>query len=353
MRCTWGTVARTVRGLGISVCVTALAVVSTATAGVAAERSATTSNGRCTHVVNEGVHEVVADGASALLDVPSTPKVRIPLVIDLHGSGGTGQAELDTDGMVTVAKRHHFAVLAPTGSVTYAPGFAWNIPGVPLVGTDQMPPAGARDDVAFIGDLLDATRKQLCVDASRVYATGISGGGRMASQLACDMTDRIAAIVAVSGLRFPRASDNPPTTVQCTPKRPMPIGAIHGVLDPVNAYADTPSPEASNAPTRPATPRAGSSWSYSFLTAAQRWVTFDRCQAKPSSKYVTGHIELRTYRKCAAGAEVALYVVHDGGHLPPGHPGTYPVAVVNPTNSEADGTELAWRFLSRFRLPSG
>lgn len=45
-----------------------------------------------------------------------------------------------------------------------------------------------------------------CVDDDRVFATGYSGGGRMSSALACELSDTIAAIAPVAGLRAGRPS---------------------------------------------------------------------------------------------------------------------------------------------------
>ena len=45
----------------------------------------------------------------------------------------------------------------------------------------------------------------LCVDPTRVFATGFSGGARMTSQLGCDLPATVAAIAPVSGLRLPVA----------------------------------------------------------------------------------------------------------------------------------------------------
>ncbi|KAJ1616736.1 hypothetical protein T492DRAFT_527490 [Pavlovales sp. CCMP2436] len=65
----------------------------------------------------------------------------------------------------------------------------------------------------------------MCLDASRVYATGISRGGRFASRLASEMSDIIAAVGIVSGIRYPTPNNA---------TRPVPIIAFHGTADPIN-----------------------------------------------------------------------------------------------------------------------
>ena len=63
-----------------------------------------------------------------------------------------------------------------------------------------------KDDIAFIGALLDAVEQSVCVDASRVYATGVSNGGGMVARLACELSDRLAAIAPVAGGPYAIAS---------------------------------------------------------------------------------------------------------------------------------------------------
>src|SRR6478735_1949435 len=163
-----------------------------------------------------GDQTITVDGASVPLYLPAGYSGgRIPLVLDLHGSSSSGLQQIAGDGIRAIADREQFAVVAPNGAVPFSPapgfvGFAWNIPGVPLVGTTTYPPAGTRDDVAFLSHAIDVAQEAVCIDASRVYATGASGGGRMASQLACDLADQIAAIAPISGVRFPMATDTPP-----------------------------------------------------------------------------------------------------------------------------------------------
>jgi hypothetical protein len=57
---------------------------------------------------------------------------------------------------------------------------------------------------------------------NRIYAIGFSSGARMSSRLACDLSDRMAAIGPVGGLRYPE---------DCAPTRPVPVIAFHGKRD--------------------------------------------------------------------------------------------------------------------------
>ncbi len=314
-------------------------------------------SGSCRRPMAPGLYaiDVVQDGIHRpfQLYVPASYTGKpIPLFFWLHGSGTTGEQAMATaDPQGRPIFRDHadqagYAVATPSGAIPFNPapgisGFAWNIPGVPLVGTTIYPPATTPDDVAYIGLAIDAVAQTICLDERRVYAGGASGGGRMASQLACDLADRIAAIAPVMGLRAPRSSDTPGRTVECQPARPVPVVTIHGRLDPVNVYADDD-------------PRLvpGSSWTYGLPEALERWALLNDCRLEePIRKPFTAHVDRVSFRGCKSGAKVELYDVFDGGHTVPGTAVVpFLVPLIGPTNQEIHTPEALWSFVSRYRL---
>lgn len=343
----------------IAVTVVALTAAGAAPVGAAPLSVGGGHGGHCDLPVSPGLHtvDVVQQGVHRPLQlwVPSGYADReVPLLFWLHGSGTTGAQAMGTVGsdgqrlFPADADEHGYAVATPTGAVPFNPapgfsGFAWNIPGVPLVGSTIYPPAGTLDDVAYIGLAIDAIAATMCIDQRRVYASGASGGGRMASQLGCDLADRIAAIAPVMGVRFPLASDTPGRTVECVPSRRVPVLAIHGRLDPVNVFADDD-------------PRivAGSSWTYGAPEALSRWAASNGCNSNNVRREtVAPHVDLVTYRGCHSGADVAMYDIADGGHTVPGTP-VVPslVPIVGPTNQELNTPDAIWEFVSHFKLPN-
>ena len=86
------------------------------------------------------------------------------------------------------------------------------------------------DDVAFTRKMLDQLEADLCVDSRRVYATGMSNGGFMAHRLACEMSDRIAAVR--SGGRRQRRRDLHALRAH------VPVLDFHGTSDPTVPYGD-------------------------------------------------------------------------------------------------------------------
>jgi polyhydroxybutyrate depolymerase len=239
------------------------------------------------------------------------PTKRVPLVIGLHPSGGTG-ATFDQDtALSTAATAKGFAVMFPDGGVQLpgGDGHYWNIPGVPLVSGGAVP-KDARDDVRFIADAIDHLVKHSCVDARRVYVTGFSGGARMSSMVGCRLSDRVAAVASVGGLRAGRAAGPDlaePDVSDCVPSRPVTVLAIHGTDDPTNPFLGDDGPR----------------WGYSVERAAARWASLDHCGAAPALEKVAAHVTRVRYGACNAKSEVVLYRIESprdqgGGHVWPG-----------------------------------
>jgi polyhydroxybutyrate depolymerase len=249
----------------------------------------------------------------------------VPLVLDLQASGITPAVELQVTGLDRAAEAHGFAVVLPAAATAWPRGgFAWNIPHK----------ADGPDDVAFIADLLDALQKQLCIDPQRIYAVGYSGGARLASQLACAMPGRIAAIGAVAGLRFPRGGE----TGCVSGQRPVPVLAFHSLDDPVNPY-------------RVAAGKHPPYWTYGVDKAQALWAAHNGCAAAPVRETVAGGIQRLRYPGCHDDATVELYRLAGSGHTWPGSGFDFP-DFVGPTEKKLDATGLTVNFLLRHRLPA-
>jgi polyhydroxybutyrate depolymerase len=253
-----------------------------------------------------------------------------------------------------LAAKSGFVVADPSGGVLL-PGAPnahyWNIPGVPLTGGAPTP-ADAPDDVQFISDTIDTIASKTCIDPRRIYVTGMSGGARMASLLACRLSTRIAAIAPVSGLRagLP-SSDNPakPDPASCQPQRAVPIVTFHGTGDAVNPYNGDSSLR----------------WRYSIPAALQRWVEIDHCRDEPHERRVAAHVTLVSYGHCEQGAEIWLYrtdaaSTQGGGHAwpgsvtPPSMARNMPAEALreNVPSTEINASELMWQFFKAHSLPA-
>jgi polyhydroxybutyrate depolymerase len=267
----------------------------------------------------------------------------LPLVFDLHGSGGNGRQQALRSGLTVQADREGFLLANPNGGIPDPDSpiekFYWHVPGVPLFGSLQMP-ANAPDDVQFFRDAIPQLEQAACADPRRIYVTGFSGGGRMASALACELSDRIAAAAPVSGLRAGvprRGAFDGADTKTCEPHRAISIITFHGVQDQTNRFSGDGEPR----------------WGYSVPVALDRWGRLDGCQGIPSEQSVSIHVTKVTYRGCRDGAELILYrtdapVEHGGGHIWP-HSSTAAQESALPTElvDQLDASALIWEFFSR------
>lgn len=240
-------------------------------------------------------------GRSMLLRVPAKLNGRAPLVFVLHGSTGDGAGILAQSKLEETAERHGFLLAAPDAGIPAGNGYVWNIPGVPTV-TGKVPGPGDPDDVAYLGAAIDWLAAKGCADRGRVYATGLSGGGRMSSWLGCVAADRFAAIAPVVGLRAgnPSAADPRfPDPASCTPSRPMPVIAFAGDKDSTN----------------PIQGGGAGYWQYPMHTAEARWADLNACRRPlPERRLENGVIE-RGYADCRGAADVVARITPGAGHV--------------------------------------
>jgi len=120
-----------------------------------------------------------------------------PVVLNFHGGGGNPKTQRHISRMDASADRHGFIVVYPQGTNKknkLIKGYTWNAGG--CCGWAQ---ENKVDDVAFTEALLDSLQADFSIDKKRVYATGISNGAIMSFRLACEMSDRIAAIAPIAG----------------------------------------------------------------------------------------------------------------------------------------------------------
>jgi polyhydroxybutyrate depolymerase len=258
------------------------------------------------------------------LHVPPGPPVG--LVLNLHGGGGTGIGQQGLTEFDDVANAHNLLVAYPDGyDKSWADGRGAS-------------PADRRhiDDVGFLVALVSKLQNDFGIAPGHVFVTGMSNGGFMSNRLACERADVFAAIAPVAGTLG--------VGVACKPSQPVSVLEVHGTADPLVPF--------NGGEVRG---RGGVSHSISITTMVNQWRAIDRCQGDPTAQELPDvrdgtHVLRLDSTGCAAGTEVVLYQINNGGHTWPGGKQYLPKPVIGPTTRAFDGSlVIAQFFLAHMR----
>jgi polyhydroxybutyrate depolymerase len=215
-----------------------------------------------------------------------------PLMISLHGNGGTGAAQESKTGFSDLADKEGFIAVYPDSNPGYRTGGQWQL-------------TGSGNDVDFVMALIASLQKAYAVDPSRIYLSGHSEGGGLTHALACTHTSTFAGFAVVSN------NLNNAIVSACHPATPITALYFHGTKDPVSLYAG-------------GNYKGGDT--LSALQTAEYWVTADGCAAQSSSTSVPDTLTpggavtdtKQVWAPCKAGTSVTFYTIDGGGHDWPG-----------------------------------
>jgi polyhydroxybutyrate depolymerase len=263
---------------------------------------------------------------------PALQKQPMAVVMDFHGLGEGAQLEALTSQFGPLAQKDGFVAVFPQGT------------GTPV----HWDTASAVDnpDLDFVSEMLDKIESALCVDESRIYATGLSDGAFMTSFLACTMSDRIAAFAPVSGVQL--ASN-------CAATRPVPILAFHGTADPILYFnggvgSAVLSHALDGGPPSTAKIPAANLNGPGYPATVASWAKRDGCGSEPTNTRIAPRVIERVY-PCPAKTAVEFYIILGGGHAWPGSKFSESIAAITgPTTFEVNATTVIWDFFKRFQL---
>ena len=123
----------------------------------------------------------------------------VPLVVCMHGRGGSAESFMDMSGMNRVAEERGFIVIFPeAGLYQIRPGALRNL----LLWNGQYMDKRV-DDTAFVLKAIEDVKARRNIDATRVYACGQSSGGMMSSDLAVAAPEVFAAVSPWSAIVNP------------------------------------------------------------------------------------------------------------------------------------------------------
>ena len=242
----------------------------------------------------------------------------VPLVLNFHGFGSNATQQMFYGDFRDIADTEGFLLVHPEGTRFFGNQF-WNV-GFPGL-------SSTIDDVGFTEALIDELATLYTIDLDRVYATGMSNGGFMSFLLACQLSEKIAAVASVTG------SMTQDTFNDCNAQLPTPVLQIHGTEDDVVLYNEN-------------------NLSLPIPDVISYWVDHNNCETTPTTTTLPdvdvsdgSTIEYSVYEDGDNGITTEHMKVIGGGH-------TWPGSVLNSagTNQDIDASMEIWLFFSRYDI---
>jgi polyhydroxybutyrate depolymerase len=240
----------------------------------------------------------------------------VPLVINIHGLGSNANEQMVYGNFTAIADTANFIVVHPNGTEDGQGQTFWN--SFSSLGVD---------DVGFISAMIDHVSSQYNIDENCIYSTGMSNGGFMSYYLACNLSERIAAIASVTGSMVIGLPES------CNAQHPTPVMEIHGTSDGVVPYN-------------------GSIISEPINDVVDFWVSYNNCNPVAEFSEVPNIVssdnctaEHYVFTDGILGSSVELYKVIDGDHSWPGA-----IININVTNMDFSASTEIWRFFRKYKL---
>lgn len=246
---------------------------------------------------------------------------QLPLVIAMHGGFGSG-IQLEGQSLLTEkAEQEAFIVVYPDGVASTIGIRTWNAGWCCGYAVNNN-----IDDVGFIDALIDTLMAEYAIATTRIYATGMSNGGFMSYRLACELSERIAAIAPVSASM---------SMVDCAPARSMPVIALH-------SYQDESVPYLGGIGTG-----VSSHYNSPLDSVQNAFAAHANCTVHNDTLLDNAEMTVISWHECDCAQEVITYMTHDGGHS---WPGGVQSPIGDPVSTVINANDLMWDFFQQYTL---
>ncbi|HZC47254.1 MAG TPA: PHB depolymerase family esterase [Candidatus Acidoferrum sp.] len=254
-------------------------------------------------------------------------KSKVPVVIMLHGAGGSGAGAITETGWDAKADREGFIAVFPDGAPPHPMLPArfllnprlWNDgSGRGAISVAQV------DDLGFISAMIDFLEARYAADPARIYCTGFSSGASMTFSVGLNLSNRIAAIAPVSGHLWYREKQL---------EYPVPLLFIIGRDDPLNPIAGG----------NVKLPWGTTQYHPPVEDSLTEWERMLGCGPQVETTRGNGVREI-VYDQCAKGGEVEYYNVKGLGHVWPGGKNQLPEKWVGQPSDKLNATDVIWEF---------
>ncbi len=259
---------------------------------------------------------------------------RVPLVLVLHGAGGSGTAYLDNAGWAAKAEAEGFLAIAPDGLPGRAdePPSFWLNPRLWNSGQFlAINPCARIDDIAFFRALLDDVGRRWKIDGRRVFVTGHSNGAGMTFRLGAEMSERFAALAPVASHCW---------ITDPKPSRALPTLFIIGTEDKLVPLHGGESTLPWGKRTTPP-----------ISQTLARWATALGCPDRAEESHPRPGLKIVTYPAGRDGATFTAEFIEGQGHNWPGGRSLLPAAMVGPSVDTVKATDVIWEFFQKHPRP--
>ncbi len=237
----------------------------------------------------------------------------VPLLFNFHGGSGDIASQIAIADMRPIADTAGFILVYPQ---------AWPDPNDGGSTNWTHKPPTTHDDIFFIEAMIDSLSSEYMIDNNRVYSCGYSNGGEFTFELACRLSNRIAAIGVVARSMYID------TYNQCSPAHPTAVVTIHGTKDDYNGII-----------------WLGTTYYLSLDTVNSYWSNYNNTDPTPTITQLPdlntsdgSTVEHHSWVNGDNCVSVEHFKVIGGGHDWPGSFG----------NMDIDATLEIWKFVSEY-----
>ena len=263
-------------------------------------------------------------------------KKLVPVVVMLHGLGGTGEGVIQETGWDKKADQEGFLVVFPDGILVNQEAEP-NLLTNPQIWNDGSKRGQSLlpevDDVKFLSLILDDLAKAYTIDRKAVFGTGFSSGASMLFKAVNELPGRFAAIAPVSGHYWPASA---PLSVPLS----IPTLLIVGTADPLNPFdggtVNLPWGLFEQPP---------------LMNTIQNWAKhngwFQTLKPAPGQSGVEILQAVKDNR-----VWYRVYIVEGLGHMWPGGAAVFPESFIGKDPGTLQATDVIWRFFDQVRSQS-
>lgn len=254
---------------------------------------------------------------------------KLPLIIALHGRGGTGKGTVPFMELNPNADAYGYLIAYPDG---ISRSWADARHGSPAYDRGV-------DDVRFLSRLIDEAVARYHADPDRIYMVGMSNGGFMTTTFACALPKKVAAVATVTGNMAP----DPATW--CMPDTSVSIMFIMGTEDPLVPYGGGEITDGKG--------HGNGTYTASVAESVAFWAGADSCAGQPEifdypdTKKDGCSMRETRYTTCNGNSEVRLIDVIGGGHTWPGGSQYWSKRRIGRVCQELQAANMVFEFFDR------